>query len=610
MKFFKIFKEFIKKLQKNKIISITAVVLFWLMPAIYLFEMESFNFYPKIFLTEFLPNRISVVIFGLILLYILFAAVYFLTKKAWITLALCGFLATGASLANYIKYSLTGENFFPHDIIMAGNMNELVGFAVIDVAWWMWAFFAFTVFSVLILGLFCMDAPFKTHVRLPFALALISIIVMFFGNGPNAGKLFNKFYMTFESTSLQSSNYRENGFVGAFSINIAAFAIQPPEGYSDSTLESILNAYAEIPPSADYKNPDIIVVLNESFWDPRLLPETLISPNPFINFDQLVQKENAYQAKLIVPALGGGTIRTEFEILTGLSCDALPSGVIPYNIIKKNIPSYITYYKSLGYDAIAFHPYLARFYNRDICLPRIGFETYYGEELLKKIDDIDPIYKGGYISDESFVEYMKYFLNQKSNNPLFLFGITMENHQRYRFKYDYTKFTISAYNPNLNASDQHNLEHYTQGVQHADEALGQICEFIDNRERPTVLVFFGDHLPSICTEYSAYLDTGFVEDTYSTASREKLYAAPMIIYANFKLNTEAANYDMIASYDLLNVLSTMIGSGKNKYMSYLDDLRGILPYYNSRLEMLKTLTPEQKNLLQVQYYNTYRSMTK
>ena len=117
-------------------------------------------------------------------------------------------------------------------------------------------------------------------------------------------------------------------------------------------------------------------------------------------------------------------------------------------------------------------------------------------------------------------------------------------------------------------------------------------------------------LPSICSEFTAYLDTGFVEDTWSIDSREKLYATPLIIYSNFKLNQEAANREFIASYDLLNVLSSMIGSGKNRYMNYLDDLRSILPYYNSRMEMLNLLTPAQLELLKIQYYATYKAMVK
>ncbi len=39
---------------------------------------------------------------------------------------------------------------------------------------------------------------------------------------------------------------------------------------------------------------------------------------------------------LKVPTYGGGTVRSEFEVLTGLSTDYLPVGEIPNNNILKN----------------------------------------------------------------------------------------------------------------------------------------------------------------------------------------------------------------------------------------------------------------------------------
>lgn len=600
------FIGFVKRLKQKKFIWIPATVLYWLMPVFYLLELESFHSYPVLFLKTFLPNHLPIVLFDLILIYLLFAIVFFLVKKAWTNLIFFSILMTAVSLTNYIKYSLTGENFLPHDIIMAGNMNELAGFISVEFQWWAWALLIMAVFFTIILSVFAKNAPFKFYIRIPVSVILSAVIVLFFSNGPRAGEIFNKIGIFYEATDNQETNYKANGFVGAFSVNIASFSIQKPEGYSNAKLEAELGKYEQIPPSDDFKNPDIIVVLSESFWDPRLLPDSEITPNPFENFDRLSQSKNSLSGKLIVPTLGGGTIRTEFEILTGLSVDALPSGVVPYNIIKKDVPSYVSYYKDLGYDAIAIHPYLARFYNRSRCLPRIGFDKYYAESL-EEIDGITPVYKGGYISDATFVEYLEYFLNN-ADKPIFLFGISMENHQKYRFKFDYRTFTVSAKNPHLNESDDHNFQHYTQGVQDADAALGQLCEFIDKRERPTVLVFFGDHLPSICTNYSAYLDTGFVADTWTHESREKLYATPFIIYSNFELKKDAANYDFVSSYSLLNVMSSLIGSGKTRYMGYLDALREKLPYYNVRMGI--KLTDEQREFLQIQYYATYKAVAK
>jgi len=600
------FIEFVKRLKKKKSFWIQATVLYWLMPVFYLIELESFHSYPAFFIQTFLPSHLPIVLFDLILLYLLFTIVFLLVKKAWINLIFFSILITAVSLTNYIKFALTGENFLPHDIVMAGNMGELAGFISVDFQWWAWALIAMTIFATIILSVFAKNAPFKFYIRIPVSIILSVIIVLFFSNGPKAGEIFNKIGIFYEATDNQETNYRANGFVGAFSVNIASFAIQKPEGYSNAKLEAELSKYTEISPSNDFNNPDIILVLSESFWDPRLLPDSVITPNPFENFDRLSQSENALSGKLIVPTIAGGTIRTEFEVLTGLSVDALPSGVVPYNLIRKNLNSYVSNYKNLGYDAIAIHPYLARFYNRAKCLPLLGFDEYYAESLAQ-IDEVAPYNRGGYVSDDSFVDYLEYFLNN-ADKPLFLFGITMENHQSYSYKFGYWQtFKVKAKNPNLNDQDHNKFENYVEGIRDADAALVKLCEYIDKRERPTVLVFFGDHLPQIGL-YSAYLDTGFVEDTWSKESREKLYATPFIIYSNFKLNKNAVDYDTVSSYNLLNVLSSLIGSGKTKYMGYLDALREKLPYYNIRMNF--KLTDEQKEFIQIQYYATYKAVAK
>jgi phosphoglycerol transferase MdoB-like AlkP superfamily enzyme len=41
---------------------------------------------------------------------------------------------------------------------------------------------------------------------------------------------------------------------------------------------------------------------------------------------------------------------------------------------------------------------------------------------------------------------------------------------------------------------------YTQGLADNDRMLGGLREYIDGRERPTAMLFFGDHLPSFGVE--------------------------------------------------------------------------------------------------------------
>ena len=50
---------------------------------------------------------------------------------------------------------------------------------------------------------------------------------------------------------------------------------------------------------------------------------------------------------------GGGTVRPEFEILTGMTTSMLPSGNVPYQqYVFNNIYSYAREFKNQGYDTI------------------------------------------------------------------------------------------------------------------------------------------------------------------------------------------------------------------------------------------------------------------
>jgi len=45
-------------------------------------------------------------------------------------------------------------------------------------------------------------------------------------------------------------------------------------------------------------------------------------------------------------------------------------------------------------------------------------------------------------------------------------------------------------------------------MRHADQELGRLAELLSHRERPTLLLFYGDHLPALTDTYNR---TGFVD---------------------------------------------------------------------------------------------------
>ena len=75
----------------------------------------------------------------------------------------------------------------------------------------------------------------------------------------------------------QKANYDHNGFIMAFALNVPMSHVKAPAGYSGKTMKAML---PEVAASGGTVKPDIIVVMNKSFWDPTRLPGVKITPDP------------------------------------------------------------------------------------------------------------------------------------------------------------------------------------------------------------------------------------------------------------------------------------------------------------------------------------------
>ena len=341
-------------------------------------------------------------------------------------------------------------------------------------------------------------------------------------------------------------------------------------------------------------------MLSESFWDPKLLPQTQFSENPTANFEEISKRENARPGYMYQTAFGGGTVRTEFEVLTGLTSDLLPAGTVPWQFVHKDIPTFVQDYQDIGYRTVFLHTYLPTFYSREKTYPQLGFDELYFQDELTAISDVSWQASGNYISDDSFVLYIEHLLQNES--PSFLFGISMENHQPYESKYENPK--IKVYNESFSSDTKISVENYATGVYMEDLALKKLADFIDKRERPTVLIYFGDHLPSLGADKAAYTESGFIGEKMSDDDWKKLMRTPYLIYSNFKMAD--IKKEEISSYNLINYANELIGFPKTPLMQFLSDYYNEIPYYNDRLKI--TPSENQKKFIDYHKYITYYNL--
>ena len=584
----------IKKIREKLCIKIIGWVSLPLFALFCLFILDYFNFYHYAglhTLLEFVTTA-KPFWFEVILILAVMALLMFLCRKAWIASGILGFFSLLFAFINFLKIALNGDNFYPQDIAMAGDAGEIASFITVPMPIWFWIALIAVAILVAAYAVFNVELPLNWKIRLPSAAALVAAGLIAFSPA-NAENVVGAFGMSYVDTILQSSNYKANGFLGAFTLNILKMHVIEPEGYSREAVEKALSGYKPVQ-AASQEDFDVIVVLSEAFFDARELPNVEFSEDPLTEYDELIARENCYSGKLYSTALGGGTVRPEFEMLTGLSTDYMVSGSSPWEYVTRDMETFVSEYRDSGYRTIAIHPYDKKFYSRSAAYGYAGFEEFYGQEELE--ENFDLKYKRGYVTDASTLEAMEYYLDN-SVDPVFMFAITMQNHQAFN-PMDEKDIKVKVSSSSLEKSVLDSLTTYTQGLYDADKMLGALADYIDSRQRPTILVFFGDHLPTLGSNLAAYNQTGYVDssDGFNREEALKMYSTPFIIYSNRDIDIDIFDDNTgnkISPYNMLNAVSLATGSPRTEYMELLLDFYQETPMYNVRLQLDTTPVIEQ-----------------
>lgn len=309
--------------------------------------------------------------------------------------------------------------------------------------------------------------------------------------------------------------------------------------YSPQTMEQIAQEVKKVgasSPGASGVKPNVIVVMSEAYWDPSRLPGVEFSTPPLPEYHRLAEKYPS--GNLLTPAIGGLTSNVEYELLLMDSMLFYKPGDVPFERPNQIFPAgddplaLPRQFKDNGYRTVAVHPFDRNFYGRGSLYPRLGFDSFIARE-----DMPDAPLRGRYISDEYFTQRMIQEI-QQSQEPLFLFGISMENHYPYD-PYRYKQMDIQLESA-LPPPDAFPLAAYTQGVHNADAALGQLVEYLENQEEPTILLFYGDHLPTWENRpLNLYQQTGFISTmdraAWTLEDSRHMYNTPYLLWSNFDL---------------------------------------------------------------------------
>lgn len=337
----------------------------------------------------------------------------------------------------------------------------------------------------------------------------------------------------------QPQNYEQNGLQLGFAMNVKDAIVPKPAGYGETAIQKLTDnaalhtVAAGTAAKAEHSKPNVIFVMSEAFWDPTLLPGVTFSEDPLPMFHMLQQ--TATSGYLLSPQFGGGTSNVEYEVLTGNSMMFLPAGSNAYQqYINRATPSLASYFKQSGYKSIGIHSYESWFWNRNNAYKYLGFDSFMSKEFFD-----NPSTKGYFISDD---EVSKAIINQteQTQEPVFTYAVTMQNHG----PYDDNRYGVPPIQLEGNLTDEAKsiLQTYAQGIADADYSLRKLVEYYKESEEPTVIIFYGDHLPMLGYNHDVYLQSGFIHSSksaeWSTAEWQKMHSVPFVMWSNFDLDNE------------------------------------------------------------------------
>ncbi len=243
----------------------------------------------------------------------------------------------------------------------------------------------------------------------------------------------------------------------------------------------------------DRMRPDVLIVLSESFFDPSTLAG-LDDCTALPDWCRL--REAGVHGEMLVPTFGGNTTRTEFEFLTGVPYRALAREVYPYNsVVIRPTQSIAWAMRHAGYRTAVIHPHSRSFWNRDLAMPALGFDRFVAADDLKGRDRR----RGFWISDTALSEAL-FELGDSLATPWFVFAISMENHGPWNPDRPGPGREVLDRIPVPAKLDEPEALALRQFTYHARAAVAELQRLVDwmmQRERPTLVLFFGDHLPAL-----------------------------------------------------------------------------------------------------------------
>ena len=463
------------------------------------------------------------------LLFLVWMAVDWLTRFAPLATLLSALLGCLPATVDFYILQLRGEPFLPWDLMQVSEAAGVASAAGIHVQKSMVV--SGVVVLALTVGSFFL---YRGRQKLPWVQRLAGFAA---STAATCALIFGVFLQPAVTQSLgilpdawmQDRYYRYYGVITSFLTNLTNLEIDKPEAYSEEAVNAILDdveagekyttspAYpgsyaAQTPADEQVKQPTILYVMDESYWD--------------------VSELEQYG----------------FQFDTDVSANL----------------------HALQQTSAYGRAYSPSYWSRDTAYPNLGLDDFISLEKMHGVQKVRRHYwTTGLVTDDSMADQIigQYeTMKARSDAPVFLHAVTMQNHTNYnKDNYpDDQRVKVTEAPAGLKASTVGALEDFATGIRDADAMLGRLTDYFSQVDEPVILVFWGDHYNPIDSNYDIYTRSGYAS---GSSADPRLHQTTLLMWSNY--SDRAVDLGTIAAYDISPVMMELFGLRQPAYFQFL-----------------------------------------
>lgn len=525
-------------------------------------------------LVMFIVEKPTIFMFDIFISSIIFYTLYLLFRKGFWAVLVQGIVYFFLSTAELFKYGTNGNHLILTDMKLFRSAKSLTSFAYIKITPML------VTYALLLIVYIGACFWFNPKLKNSFKKRFIPIIVSFCSCVLVIGvpSVSNMVYAVFDVDTTKSDNaflvnekFKNNNFIAfflqTFTENISN-KLEQPQDYTEDTVDEILEDDTSSDSTSVQDNidtiltssenngikPNVIQIMSESFADFRVFDELNLNTDAYDKIDNIASQ--GYKGTAIVPTYASFTVKTEFELLFGLPVKSLNDPNMPQRmLLTREQPTMVQYYHHYGYQTAYVHPFLSSFYSRSRIYSQFGFDT-----MIFQDDFTVPIeYLNDYITDDTVFRQIETLI-EDTNEPLYVHTTTMQNHQPY----------TNGENPD----DE--ITNYLNNVRITGDALQSFIDHLSSIDEPTVVVFIGDHFPSMRGENNVYDLMGVTSENCQV-----MFEQNYIIWSNYDLDYSSMTNEKFSTFYMPYVIWDLIDAPKDSFIQSMLDKMKTLPIYST-----------------------------